>query len=290
MKFSLLPLAAASLVLLVACGKPESSGPTAIFPDAETPDHRSHAYSMTESPDGTIRIYTQEQGDEAWLYEMHKTGKTWSEPARMDLPARRRLKGASFSREDGSLFFATDAELPEPRGGTDLNIWRVEWNGSSWGEAAPIEGDINTGANETIASVASDGTMIYVSNHPEMDGFGYGLGEAHRDESGAWKVTAFLTDLNDMRTDDHAVITADGSRLFFYSHRDPKEGATDIWTSVRQPDGTWGAPRNPGPPLNSPDAEFGTGLSGDGQMLFFSRDGVLMKIPMETVLSGLSEG
>ena len=282
----LLPVAAA-LFLLAACGSPKPVGAIPVFPDREAPDHRHHAYSMTENPDGTIRIYTQEDGDTAWLYEMHRTGDGWSEPARMDLPARKRLKGASFSREDGALYFATDALLPEQTRGKDLNIWRVEWNGSAWGEPRPIAGNVNSGADETIASVAADGTMIFVSNHPDADGYGYGLGEAHRDETGAWTVTRFLTDLNDVRTDDHAVITADGQRLFFYSHRSPKVGSTDIWTSARQADGTWSAPENPGPPLNSEEAEFGPGLSGDGKTLFFSRGGVLMEIGMDEALKGL---
>jgi len=286
MNTKFLPLFAATALLFAACTKAAPSGPVPIFPDAEAPDHRHHAYSMTESPDGMIRIYTQELDDESVLYEMHRTGKTWSEPVLMDLPTRRFLRGASFSWEDGSLYFATDAERPPPAKGRDLNIWRVEWDGSAWGEAKLIEGEVNTGANETVASVAADGTMIFVSNHSKMDGFGYGLGEAHRDESGVWRVTKVLTDLNDIRTDDHAIITADGSRLFFYSHRAPKVGATDIWTSTRQPDGTWAAPVNLGPPLNSKDSEFGPGLSGDGQTFFFSRDGVLMEIPLSRVLNG----
>jgi len=289
MNVRLLPVVAAALCALVSCSKAAPSGPVEIFPGAEPPDHRNHAFSMTESPDGTIRIYTKEHDDESWLYEMHKEGNAWTDPVRMDLPARMQLKGASFNRADGSLYFATDAEMPPPFSGKDLNIWRVEWNGDSWGEALPIEGDINTGANETIASVARDGTMIFVSNRPEMDGFGYGLGEAHQDESGAWKITKFLKDLNDIRTDDHAVITADGSRIFFYSHRTPKEGGADIWTSTRGADGTWSAPENPGPPLNTEANEFGAGLSSDDQTLFFSRSGVLMKIPMNQVLPGQAE-
>ena len=289
MKSLIFPLIAASTFLFAACSESKPSGPIPVFPDADAPTHLTHAYSMTESSDGNIRIYTQENGDEAWLYEMHRTGKSWSKPARMTLPARKLLKGASFDREDGSLYFATDAKMPPPFGGKDLNIWRTEWDGSAWSEAKPIEGDINTGANETIASVAADGTMIFVSNRPEMDGFGYGLGEAHRDESGAWKITKFLTYLNDMRTDDHAVITEDGKRLFFYSHRSPTVGATDIWTSTRLADGSWSAPENPGPPLNSKGNDFGPGLSGDGSTLFFSRDGRLMEISMDEVLKSIPQ-
>ena len=277
----------ALLLLLVACTKAAPAVPTAIFPDREAPDHRHHAYSMTESPDGTIRIYTQEEGDDARLYEMHRTGKTWSEPVPMDLPTRHLLKGASFSREDGSLYFATDAAMPLPIKGKDLNIWRVEWDGSAWGEAKPVEGDINTGGNETIASVAADGTMIFASNRREVDEFGYGLCEAHRDASGAWKLSHCIANLNDMRTDDHVVITADGSRLFYYSHRTPTLGGVDIWTSTRLADGTWSDPVNPGPPLNSDKNEFGPGLSGDGKTLFFSRNGVLMEVSLKAVLEGL---
>lgn len=289
MKAINLTSAAAVLFLFAACTKAPPSGATAIFPDKEAPDPLHHAYSMTESLDGTIRIYTQEDSDEAWLYEMHREGDTWSEPSRMELPARKLLKGASFSREDGALYFATDARMPEPIMGKDLNIWRVEWDGTGWGEAKPIDGDVNTGANETIASVAADGTMIFVSNHPKADGFGYGLGEAHRDESGAWKITRYLSELNDMSTDDHAVITADGSRIFFYSRRTPKLGMSDIWTSQRLPDDSWSAPENPGLPLNTDGAEFGTGLSGDGSTLFFSRNGVLMEIDVEDALQGVPQ-
>ncbi|MGB2177191.1 MAG: hypothetical protein ACPH9E_04550 [Hyphomonas sp.] len=93
MTIRLFPIAVAALCVLASCSKPAPSGPVAIFPGAEAPGHGNNAYSMTESPDGTIRIYTQEDDGEAWLYEMHKTDKTWSEPARMDLPGRKRLKG-----------------------------------------------------------------------------------------------------------------------------------------------------------------------------------------------------
>ena len=105
MKLKLLTVAAATILMFGACSKAPPAGPVKVFPDAETPDIRQPSYSLTESPDGTIRIFTKENGDEAWLYEMHKTGNSWSAPERMELPARRRMKGASFNRQDGVALF-----------------------------------------------------------------------------------------------------------------------------------------------------------------------------------------
>jgi hypothetical protein len=67
----------------------------------------------------------------------------------------------------------------------------------------------------------------------------------------------------------------------------PKLGSVDIWTAERGADGTWQAPQNLGEPVNTPGIDFGAGMSGDGSILFFSRDGELMMISLNAALAGL---
>ena len=92
---------------------------------------------------------------------------------------------------------------------------------------------------------------------------------------------------NDARADAQLAITPDGDRMFFYSHRSPKLGVVDIWTAERDADGHWQMPVNLGEPVNTPGIDLGPGVSGDGQTLFFSREGRLMMIPMQEALAGI---
>lgn len=276
-------VALAALMALSACSDTDGSEPVPIFPDAEAPTTFTRAYSMTESFDGLVRVYAKEKGDETWLYEVHQDGRKWSEPVRMDLPARKTLTGPSFSRADGMLYYSSDAELPDGAERKDLNIWRVALKADGWGTPEPLPGDINTGANETMAVIASDGSMVFTSNHRRTGGGGYDMAEARMDGEGNWNMTRPLDELNDLRTDDHLALTSDGRTLFFYSHRSPKLGVVDIWVSHKQDDGTWSVPQNPGEPLNSTGIDYGAGLSHDDRTLFFSREGALYEMPVSTL-------
>ena len=239
------------------------------------------AYSLTENQDATIRVFARESGDETWLFEMRREGDGWTEPRKLDFPARRTLTGPSFSAEDGALYFSSDAEIPSQPGRKDLNLWRAEVRGDGWGEPEPLSGDVNTGANENMAAISRDGLMVFVSNHSRMGGGGYDLGEARRDGNGDWLLVRTLRELNDSRANDHVALSANGQTLFFYSHREPKLGAVDIWSSMRTPSGDWSEPFNPGAPLNSSGMDYGAGVSGDGANLFLSRDGILFEVPIE---------
>jgi hypothetical protein len=281
------------LTVLAACGPHEApvsestqeSGPAIVeIQETEATEKLDLRYSLTESLDGTIRVFAAEKGDETWLYEMRLQNGQWTSPERMDVPGRMLVQGPSFSRQDGALYFASDAELEVRPGRKDLNIWRMPLRDGAWGEPVPLEGDVNTGANETMAAISSDGLMVFVSNHSRMGGGGYDLGEARQDDSGAWVFQRALDELNDVRANDHICLTDDGQYLFFYSHRQPKLGVVDIWISQRQEDDQWSEPINPGPPMSTPIADFGAGLSGDGKTLFFSRGGKLMRIPIDSVL------
>ena len=273
--------ASAAAFVLAGCSNGADDAPRPVFPDAEPATQFTRAYSMTESPDGQVRVFAKENGDETWLYEVRRDGKAWGEPARLEFPSKKILVGPSFNPVDGTLLFASDAEMPQWPGRKDLNIWQVELVDGEWGQPEPLSGDVNTGANETMAVVSADGLMVYTSNKSGS----YNLADARRDDEGNWIKQRDLEEVNDFRTNDHLALTADGRTLFFYSHRAPKIGIVDIWISSRQEDGTWDAPRNPGEPLNSAGIDYGPGLSADGQTLFFSREGDLFQIPVSVVLA-----
>jgi len=73
--------------------------------------------------------------------------------------------------------------------------------------------------------------------------------------------------------DAQPAISPDGGSLYFASDRDGGEGATDIYVARRAADGSWSAPRNLGPGINTPCDELSPFVSGDGRWLYFSSSG-----------------
>lgn len=289
-----------ALAGLSACGQESApaSGkqlapaePVAVLPDAPAPTPFTRAYQLHESPDGTIRVFAREDGDDTNLFEMvRQEDGSWSAPAMIDLPHVKRITSPAFDPRDGALLYSSDQPLESRPGRIELNIWRAERRDGAWVDPQPLPETINTGAIEKSPAMTRDGTLYFVTNHSRAGGGGLDIMSARQDaETGAWTVNAMPAGFNDFRADDHLVVTADGARLFFYSHRAPKLGVVDIWTSEKGADGTWSTPVNPGEPLNSPGIDYGAGLSGDNETLFFSREGALYALPMAQVLAGLAD-
>jgi hypothetical protein len=71
----------------------------------------------------------------------------------------------------------------------------------------------------------------------------------------------------------HPGIAPDASFMVFYSIRPGARGGTetDLYLTLRQPDGSWTRPRNMGPKINSAHYEFGARISPDKKYMFFTR-------------------
>ena len=71
----------------------------------------------------------------------------------------------------------------------------------------------------------------------------------------------------------HPGIAPDESFMVFYSIRPGAPGGTetDLYLTLRRPDGTWTKPRNMGPRINSGYYEFGARISPDKKYMFFTR-------------------
>ena len=71
----------------------------------------------------------------------------------------------------------------------------------------------------------------------------------------------------------HPGIAPDESFMVFYSIRPGALSGTetDLYLTLRRPDGTWTKPRNMGPRINSGYFEFGARISPDKKYMFFTR-------------------
>ena len=71
----------------------------------------------------------------------------------------------------------------------------------------------------------------------------------------------------------HAMVSPDGSRMFFSSDRPGGYGGRDIYMSVRKADSSWSKPVNLGPKVNTPNDEDGPFVSVDNTKLYFASNG-----------------
>ena len=258
--------------------------PVVVFPDMPAPGPFNRAYTMTESPDGAIRVFAMESRDDTDIYETIKQEDgSWSEPQKLEFPKNKSNTNPSFSAFDGRLYFASDREIPGLEGRNDMNIWSVALTTDGWADAKPVPGDVNTGDNETSVATTAEGILFFDSKHPRGQG-GQDIYMARYDaDSGEWKTEFLPEQVNSPRVDSHVAAMPDGKTILFYSYRSPKLGVVDIFAASQKDDGDWTSPYNVGPLINTRGIDFGPGVSADGKTLFFSREGQLMALPTDTV-------
>ena len=83
----------------------------------------------------------------------------------------------------------------------------------------------------------------------------------------------FRVDVEGNLTGRHPGIAPDESFMVFYSIRPGAQGGTetDLYLTLRRPDGTWTKPRNMGPRVNSGYHESAPSISPDKKYMFFTR-------------------
>ncbi|TDX01147.1 OmpA family protein [Dinghuibacter silviterrae] len=98
-----------------------------------------------------------------------------------------------------------------------------------------------------------------------------------RDSSGHWGAAHSLTANNtELYSNGHAVLSRDGRVLYFTSDMPGGFGKTDIWFIERRDDGSWTAPVNCGPSINTADEEAFPTFGVDGTFYFASKGHVGM--------------
>ncbi|GAA0564859.1 tetratricopeptide repeat protein [Chitinophaga japonensis] len=92
-------------------------------------------------------------------------------------------------------------------------------------------------------------------------------------KNGAWqKPVPFAYNRPDSFSVGHVALSADGSVLYFASDMPGGYGETDIWYCEKQPDSTWGTPKNCGPVINTPEQDEFPTVSG-GNVFYYASKG-----------------
>ena len=140
-----------------------------------------------------------------------------------------------------------------------------------WTAPSPLPKPINSPSHDACIALSPDGQQLFVYK-PGKAGMG-DIYVSQRKENNTWTEPLSLGDrINTKHREPSASISADGQTLYFSSDRPGGLGGLDIYKSQRLADGTWGAPENLGPSINTEydeDSPFVQGM----QRLYFSSQG-----------------
>jgi hypothetical protein len=271
------------IVWLVAClgissipvfGKPFAVGPylgqtppgpvAEIFAPGLISDTRPHQWEIHGhfSADGNTFCFRRH----AYIYITENTDQGWTTPERIkNIPYR--PWSVSLSPDANSIYYM-DQHITKPiqssyvrsKGWTYHRCQRTSQGWSLPEELGPHFSSARGGF-----SVSADNSIYFKS---KRGGFWVApfVGNTW---SEARKIPMEMGNLRGC----HPGVAPDGSFLVFYSIR---PGAmtgteTDLYLTLRRPDGTWTKPRNMGPGINTGYHEIGARISADKKYMFFTR-------------------
>jgi hypothetical protein len=236
---------------------------------AFSPDGREFYFARDRAPRGTAILVTKRQG-EGWTVP---AVASFSEGSASDVDV--------FITSDGrQAYFCSNRPGPGTRenggqtvvrGAANADIWVASRADGGWGDPQPLGRTVNSDGDDYYPTVARDGTLYFSSNRQGSLGAN-DIYRSCRDEQGRWATPENLgAPVNTPGREFDPLIGPDQSWLIFASERSGGLGAADLYVSFRKPDGSWGEPKNVGPPVNTSESEYTPVLSPDGRYLFFTR-------------------
>jgi len=155
-----------------------------------------------------------------------------------------------------------------------------------WSKAIPMGQNINTAGHEATIGMSADGQQLLIYKDDQGDGNIY----LSYQQGNAWGTPAKLTEnINSKNWEPSATITPDGATLYFSSNMPGGLGGTDIYKSVRLPNGDWSKPTNVGAPINSKYDEDAPSILADGRTLYYASNGILSMGGFDILTSSLND-
>ena len=143
-------------------------------------------------------------------------------------------------------------------------------DGEVWNKPLNITPSIASDGNMDVVGLSHDGKVMLLA---VMDEFTSNIYWAVY-ENDRWNPAVSAgKPVNSRYYEANASLSPDGKSIYFSSNRKESLGGMDIFVSDLQDDGTWGAPVNLGPAVNTVLNEDTPVLSSDGKRLYFSSQG-----------------
>lgn len=149
-------------------------------------------------------------------------------------------------------------------------IYFSTYKNDAWERPEAIKSLFKTQGHESGVHLSADGRYLFIYR-TDINGINIYMSEF---DGETWSSAEKMPEPISSRFDEtHISLSADGTIAYFTSNRPGGLGGLDIYRSRQLPDGTWGAPQNLGPSINTPEDEESPMLHPDGKTLYFSSRG-----------------
>jgi ankyrin repeat protein len=258
-------------------GESLPDGEARLFAVGSVSSHRFEHGSVSFSPDGDEAYWSSSFmipgpgfGRGRLLFSTQTDG-VWGAPQESALVAPDIGSDVPVYSADGqTLYFISREPVKTDEGirGPE-RIWFSRKTPQGWSDPELIENGPNAIELHWGFSVAASGDVYFGSG--DSSGFGRDDIYVSRYEDGQYQSPENLGPvINSASREGDPHISADGSFLLFVANFEDSEGRGDIYLSRRNDDGSWAAPQNLGPLVNSGSQEGTPVLSPDGLYLFFN--------------------
>ncbi len=173
---------------------------------------------------------------------------------------------------DGNTMYVTQEKVNEKS-----KIWISNFDGKNWGNLIKLPFPINNIGGNSVISASSDKNTIYVMNTYNPDGSpkGSGVSVSKKTKDG-WEVPTKIEVENFVNINKYGsfFFSADNKILLIGAQPNKEEyDEQALFVSFIKDDGTYTAPKNLGPTINTFAMEFNPFLAPDSKTLYFSSTG-----------------
>ncbi|AKD05579.1 hypothetical protein PKOR_07500 [Pontibacter korlensis] len=259
----------------------------------EMPEHAERAQKLMEAIDQAVRLMKKPAVAEVTPLTTLNNGQ-----AADFSPMQYGSNGIIFSSDRGVPKDGKEAKVFGWTGRPYLQLFVAQQNGEGdYGRPEPLQEVINADYHNATASAAKDGGKLYFTRTKMVPA----LDNANADptswvekntnqnlinrleiytadkQGGSWSnVQPFSYNKVEEYSVGHPAVSPDGEVLYFASDMPGGFGDTDIYYSLRQPDGTWGTPVNAGAIVNTSGRESFPYVDANGKLYFASEGHVGM--------------
>jgi Tol biopolymer transport system component len=241
-------------------------------------------WRITFTPDGRTAYFAESEGffpatRQATIYVTRVGNGRWATPEAAPFSGVYSDIDPFITPDGARLYFSSI----RPVGGVargDIDIWYVERTPSGWGAPIRVDDAVNSPMDELYPSASARGDLYFGVGPPAPNAaVDWGIYSARRDGerfAPRQPVAAVNTDLPFDAANPTAdwefnpEISSDGRMLVFTSLRPGGHGYGDLYVSHHR-GGSWSAPLNLGPLVNTSADEFHPTLTRDG-LLYFVRN------------------
>lgn len=236
-------------------------------------------YFPSVSADGNTLVFTHRNMEGAktdedfWISQRDSSGAPWkkAQPLRGFLNTELN-EGAQALTSDGNIIYFAACERRDGFGSCDIYASFYQGEGI-WSKPVNLGDSVNSRVWDSQPSISSDGKTLYFvrgrsSYDKNIDIYCAEL----RPDGRFGKAKPLRGKVNTGGQETSPFIHFDNQNLYFSSNGHPGMGDLDFFVSRRQPDGSWGSPKNLGYPINTGGQEFSLIVAPDGKTGYFASD------------------